>query len=201
MRMRAWIRNIMMLAGMLLCAAWWSLVAQGVQAHGGGTPQLVDAAIGEYRIFAWTQPEPLRAGEVHVTVSVTLPASAAVAPEAVDSAVRNAAVNVHFQPQDGSARPFTAAAQPQTSLGTVYYEADAEIPTAGDWAITVQVDGPHGAGDVMFQDVVRPARTVNWTVIGGVALGLLALIISVRSWQSRTAKQAPVSRHTGVQNA
>ena len=42
-------------------------------AHGGGTSQLSNAEAGPYRVFAWTTPEPWRAGEVHVTVAVTLP--------------------------------------------------------------------------------------------------------------------------------
>ena len=87
------------------------LVSTGrsVHAHGGGTPRLTAEPVGPYSLFAWTEPEPMRAGDVHVTLAVTTPPPA-------DAVVNNDVVNnLLEQPIDGAEavvtfRPATSAA-------------------------------------------------------------------------------------------
>ncbi|MEZ4620844.1 MAG: hypothetical protein R2867_35780 [Caldilineaceae bacterium] len=83
-------------------------------AHGGGTPRLTDVAAGPYRVFTWTQPEPLRVGEVHLTIGLTHDAAHAIT--ATDSAmtqpVTDAAVIVRFTPRDGSMAPIEKVRHP-----------------------------------------------------------------------------------------
>ena len=43
-------------------------------AHGGGTPRLTNAEAGPYRVYAWSEPDPLLAGDVHLSVVLTVPA-------------------------------------------------------------------------------------------------------------------------------
>lgn len=145
-------------------------------AHGGGTPQIVDGAAGPYRISVWTQPEPLRAGEVHLTIAVMEPQSAD--ENAPDQMILDAAVAVDFQPVDPSAaQPLHAEAELQSTFGSPYYEADVELPSEGEWRITVAATGDAGQGAVSFDGTVLPPYSVNWILLASIGLVFGAIII------------------------
>jgi len=175
----------LLILGMLLPFA---LPAQTAQAHGGGTPRLTNQAIGPYRLYAWTEPEPLRVGEAHVTIAVTQPAGADAQPGQIETPVSGASVLVTFTPLDGSGPAIEAPAVTQQALGDVYYETDTVLPFEGDWRISIAVEGPDGGGQGDFAVAVEAARQLNWTLIGigGILfLGVLGLIAA------RASKQTP----------
>ena len=156
-----------------------ALPAQTAQAHGGGTPRLTNQAIGPYRLYAWTEPEPLRVGDAHVTIAVTQPAGADAQPGQIETPVSGASVLVTFTPLDGSGPAIEAPAVTQQALGDVYYETDTVLPSEGDWRISIAVEGPDGGGQGDFAVAVEAARQLNWTLIGigGILLlGVLGLI-------------------------
>ncbi len=64
-----------------------------VLAHGGGTPQLTNAAVGPYLLSAWTNPDPAIVGELHITVALALAESG--------EAVTDPTVRVAASPQSG----------------------------------------------------------------------------------------------------
>jgi hypothetical protein len=130
--------------------------ARTAQAHGGGTLQLANAAAGSYRVSAWTEPEPPRAGTLHLSVAVSAPRPGAAEAEAGD-VVLDAAVRVQVQPLDGAGEMLTAQASRQDSANKFLYEADMELPEAGQWRVEVQVEGPAGAGVAGFDLQVLPA--------------------------------------------
>jgi hypothetical protein len=165
-----------------------ALPAQTAQAHGGGTPRLTNQAIGPYRLYAWTEPEPLRVGDAHVTIAVTQPAGADAQPGQIETPVSGASVLVTFTPLDGSGPAIEAPAVTQQALGDVYYETDTVLPSEGDWRISIAVEGPDGGGQGDFAVAVEAARQLNWTLIGigGILLlGVLGLIAA------RASKQTP----------
>ena len=141
-------------------------------AHGGGTSQLANAEAGPYRVFAWTTPEPWRAGEVHVTISVTLPPPAGTVIDdnqlsnMLDEPVSDAVVTVSLIPVDGTSAPIGISAVRQDLLGGAYFEADTELPGAGNWQVFIDVGGPLGEGRVDFMVTVLPAQRVNWLWLG-----------------------------------
>lgn len=157
-----------------------------VFAHGGGTPRLTDVAAGPYRLFAWTQPEPLRAGEVHVTIGVTL-AKQPTADEAtalMTQPVTDAAVTVQFVAVDGSTATLVRNAS-LGGIGAVYYEADASLPTAGPWRFIIEVRGPAGEGTAEFAEELLATRTVNWALIAGGGVLFVLLIALAALWNRR----------------
>ena len=156
--------------------------SSAVVAHGGGTPQLTDAEAGPYRIFAWTEPEPWRAGEVHLSVMVTLaPAPGTeedkrAAANRLDKPVNDAEVVVTFAPVDVPDGAMTLPAELQALGGNISYEIDTELPTAGTWQVAIAVDGEEGVGDAAFEVRVLPPRTVNvWITVGGALLAIVVL--------------------------
>ena len=112
---------------------------------------------GPYGVYAWTEPEPLRQGETHLTIGVTVQAENVAQSGQGEAAITDAVVNVTYTALDGSGVILAGQARAQDTLGSVYYEADMEIPTQGPWQITIAVDGPEGSGETAFiADVSAP---------------------------------------------
>lgn len=154
-------------------------------AHGGGTPRLTDEVAGPYRIYAWTQPEPLRVGEIHVTIGVTPAEDQAGVTTNGDlvQPVTDATVTLHFL----SVTDETSLTKVATvgGVGAVYYEADASLQTTGAWRFMIEVEGDAGRGQAEFIEELLPAHTVNWTLlISGAGLFVL-LIAFIGVWNRR----------------
>lgn len=142
-----------------------------VLAHGGGTPQLAAAPVGAYRVYAWTSPEPWRAGQVHTTVAVTLATS-----DSSEVPVSGAQVTVHYAPTSQPDAAIVAPAAEGVGTKVGFYEADADLPTTGEWQVTIQVAGPDGSGETAFTVQVLPADEFNWWLAGG---GLLLALVAI----------------------
>jgi hypothetical protein len=130
-------------------------------AHGGGTPRLIDVPVGPYRLYVWSSPEPLRVGDMHVTIAVV---EAAQTSAKLDEPVVDANVRVLLKPLNEQNEPFARAATNQTTLLQRYYETDFSIPAAGIWQAVIEVSGPAGAGSASFDVEVLPPRRLNWQI-------------------------------------
>jgi len=145
-------------------------------AHGGGTARLINAEAGPYRLFAWTQPEPLKAGEIHVSLAVTLAATETdEANRDRDIPVTDADLTLHFRSL-ATGEQFSVRATPEEDLGGFYYEADAQLATDGQWQVEVEVIGDEGQGRAEFVSEALPAGSRNWMLLGGAGAGLIVII-------------------------
>lgn len=159
------------IAGLVLGILWMA----GAAAHGGGTPQLTAAPAGPYHLFAWTTPEPWRVGAAHTTVAVTQPDAAGR-----DTPISGAAVTVLYAPADGAEPALRVTAVEGSGAQAGFYEADADLPAAGEWQVTILVTGPAGSGEAGFVNSVLPAESgVNWWFI---ALGIGGLALLATAW-------------------
>ena len=143
--------------------------AAPAQAHGGGTPQLVQAPSGPYQLYTWTNPDPPRAGIVHVTVALVDPAT--------QQPVLNADVQIVATPDEGN-QPVSAPATHENAVIKTYYEADLDLPAAGPWQFTVAHSDAAGSGSAGFTLDVQPAAR-NWRPI---AIGAVLAVIAVGAW-------------------
>jgi hypothetical protein len=138
-------------------------------AHGGGTARLVDEPVGPYRLYVWTRPEPIRVGTAHFTVGVfRRPAGSGE-----DQPVLDADVSLVLLPKDND-DGWRGPASREESVNKLYYEADVTIPETGEWQATVTVSGPGGSGSAQFDFVAQQAG-MNWSLIGGAAVVVIAL--------------------------
>jgi hypothetical protein len=173
----------------------WLLAGQTVLAHSGGTPRLTAAPVGPYRLYAWSDPEPWRVGEVHLSLVVAQPADNAATGGQVETPVADADVTVVLTPVAAPGQPITVRATPQEQLGTLYYEVDAALPTAGSWQVDIAVSGPNGGGDAGFTIEVLPAQRLNWWLVGGAGVTLLIAVALMGVWsRQRPAAAAPTRR-------
>ena len=156
-------------------------LAQPIQAHGGGVPQLTNAPAGPYRVSAWTQPDPPRAGTLHLSVAVSAPQPGAAEAEAGD-VVLDATVRVQAHRLDGAGETLTAQASRRDSANKLLYEADMELPDAGQWRVQVQVEGPAGAGVAGFDLQVLPAPANPLAALGWPLWAGLGLAVALGVW-------------------
>ena len=187
----------------LLCSLLLLPYSRPLAAHGGGTPRLTNVPVGPYHLYAWSDPEPWRAGEVHLSLAVTRP-NPDTSSNQVEIPVTDVEITVTYTPVDNngidsSSAPVVVKAVRQEFLSDFYYEADPVLERVGDWQITIDVAGPDGSGSTQFPMETLPARSLNWTLIGAaggvvvVALALLAI------WSRSQQPVQPAHRqHRGV---
>lgn len=166
------------------CFMATALLTVPLYAHGGGVPRLTDEVAGPYRLFAWTQPDPLRVGDMHLSIGVVAAAKNAAG---LDEAVTDATVTVYLAPMTGELAPIQVVALLQEQLGSYYYEADASLPTTGEWRFTIEVSGASGNGSAAFVGEVLSARQLNWYLIVIASLLLVALLGLIGLWNRMQA--------------
>ncbi|MCS6828355.1 MAG: hypothetical protein NZ553_17195 [Caldilinea sp.] len=180
---------------LLLVLVWLMIAANGrpAAAHGGGTPQIVDVPAGPYRLFAWTTPDPWRAGEVaHITVAVTrVDAAGQVFP------VADAQVTIRLASEMQPEQIVALSAQPVSAVATGFYELDYKLPSDGLWRIEVEARGAEGVGVVAFAMEVEPAASsLRWFwFVGALAAASVAfgLLLARRR---RSSQEQTVARRT-----
>ena len=155
-------RRLLVLSSVFV--VWAFGLSLTVLAHGGGTPQLTNEPVGSYLLSAWTNPNPAVVGDVHVT--------AAVAEASTGAAVTDPVVHVTAVQVSGAGAPIAAEATHDDAEIPIFYEADLEVPTPGDWRFALAVEGAQGAGTAAFTLSVRPAGP-NWLVLGLVGVGVV----------------------------
>lgn len=158
------------------------LGVRSVWAHGIGTPVKINIPSGPYLLSIWTDPDPLRVDETHVTVAV-------MEPETQAPIVTGVQVRVQLTAVADESLSFTATASADNSANRLLYAAIFEnLPTDGRWRGLVSVDGPAGAGKgVPFEVEVMPPAPFNWLWPGIGGMVVLLLVWWVHSWR----RQAP----------
>ncbi|MGB1251189.1 MAG: hypothetical protein ACPG8W_11280, partial [Candidatus Promineifilaceae bacterium] len=140
-----------------------ALTPQLALAHGGGVPFISNEPLGEFVASVWLDPDPLAAGQIHVTVGL--------AKE--QSVVLNQVVQVQMRSQRGVVSE--ALATHEQATNRFFYEADFEFLEAGTYELKVSVEGQ--ADQLSLADIV--IQEPSWTRspwVGGVALGIVAAI-------------------------
>jgi len=165
-----------------LLALWgfcvWLAAASISHAHGGGAPQLTNAEVGPYWISVWTQPDPPRVGDLHLTAALAEPGAADAPLKEAGAPILGASIEVQLRPLDRPGEVISTVASHEKAVNKLFYEADLLIPHPGRWQATLKVYGPDGgSGSVGFELEVEERVTVNlsWLLIGGVVI-FLALI-------------------------
>jgi hypothetical protein len=174
--------------------------ARPVQAHGGGEPQLVNAQAGPYRVSAWTQPEPIRVGRMHLSVAVSESPGPGSSGEETGDLVLDAAVRVQMNPMNRPGPALVTSATREDAVNKLLYEADMELPAEGQWQVVISVEGAAGTGSASFNIEVLPSlasnaltalgtfRTLRWPVWAGLALVLLTVGWSVQTFRGQALK-------------
>jgi hypothetical protein len=172
-------RFLISLAGLLIALA--VPTAQGA-AHGGGTPRLVNQPAGPYQLSAWTQPDPIRTGDLHVTAAVTEPGSGA--PNLF------ARVEVAIYPSGAAEDLRFVEAFRGANPNKLLHDVDLGIPASGDYQVTIRVTGSAGTGQAGFELSVLPASRgvpeYGVVLMGALAIGLI--LVSIHLFFPKSSK-------------
>lgn len=166
---RLWLKRLTALVAFVLAL---SLSTSTARAHGGGTAQLTNEDIGPYWISVWTSPEPVREGTLHVTVSVAEPGEEG--ERQAGPPVLDATVDLLLIPPEGTMDAVSAEATTEQSANKLFYEADMQLPAAGEWRAQIDVQGEEGSGQAAFDLAVQPAQNSSLLLPGGAALLVIA---------------------------
>lgn len=169
-----------------------------VYAHGGGTPRLTNEPAGPYRLYVWSSPEPLRVGEVHMTLAVVLPPEDSQTIDEsslfndLDQVVTGADIELTFVPVSpsslSSADDVIEAIRVKvfpSEINPLYYEMDTELPIAGEWQISIDIAGKLGTGTATFPAQIEDALLLDWGILAGVVVLLGFIILIGRSFSGQ----------------
>lgn len=153
---------------------------RSIQAHGGGVPQLINAEAGPYWVSVWTQPDPIRVGDFHVTVAVSEAPKPGASTREAGELVLDATVLVQAEPVSQVGETLVAPATRDNAVNKLFYEADLTLPAEGLWRVDIQVNGAAGAGNAGFDIEALPPSAFNtllrfgWPLWAGLGLVLVA---------------------------
>jgi hypothetical protein len=174
------------LAGLALLLAF---AAPAASAHGGGAPQLVNAEAGPYWVSVWTQPDPIRVGEFHVTVAVSEAPQPGAGTREAGELVLDATVLVQAAPVSQGGETLIAPATRDNAVNKLFYEADLPLPAEGPWQVDIQVSGRAGAGDVGFGIEALPPSAVSTLLgLGWPLWAGLGLVLVAAGWWTQMAR-------------
>ena len=152
-------------------------------AHGGGVVRLTNVEAGPYWVSAWSEPDPLRVGQAHISVAVSKPTESGEGYREAGPPVLDATVQVQFTAVDHNGETLMGRATHEGATNKLFYEADLELPKAGRWQVKIAVEGPEGSGSATFEAQVAPPTAFNWTWIGGLGVVALAAVWVVRKFR------------------
>ncbi|MEM7031403.1 MAG: hypothetical protein AAF629_17710 [Chloroflexota bacterium] len=168
----------------LLLLMLLSYVRPEISAHGGGTPQFVNADIGPYWISTWMRPSPPTTDEFHLTVALTEPTDPTAALREAGPPILNATIQIQLQLVSDTTIRVSGIASHENATNKFLYEADLNLPQAGTWQGEIIVEGPDGGqGTILFETTSINAAPINiaWIILAGVVIFALALWLLRRS--------------------
>ena len=118
----------------------------------GGTVRLSQTQ-GPYRITALTSPNPFRCGPVEINVLVQ--------DATTGDALPDAKVHLSLAPRDEPDEARLYVAHSGATTNKLFHSATFELPTAGEWTVAIDVEGPAGAARTSF-DVTAGDRLPRW---------------------------------------
>ena len=136
----------------------WAPAPMPVLGHGGGEPFLSDVQAGPYSLYVWLDPLPAQTGELHVTVSVNLPAT--------DGSEPVTGLNVLMRAIHPDGGVVEAPATHDNALNKLFYEGRLGLEQAGTWTIELLIgDGPDQVAHAVAVDVA--AKPSAWQAFLG----------------------------------
>jgi hypothetical protein len=141
-----------------------------IRARGDGGTLRFSEAKGGYLVSVFTLPAPFRAGIVDISVLVQEAETGAPVPQAQVTVVMS-------RPDQA---PLAYAATSTAATNKLMRAAQFELPTSGSWALSVHVEGPHGAVEFGWEleaaePMPRWRELWPWLGLPGFALVLFAV--------------------------
>ena len=117
----AW-RNLVCFFASLTLLLLWTLP---LNAHGLGIAQFINVSFGTQLVSVWADPDPLRVGEVHVTVALSDPDTL--------SPILGEEISVQLTYLEDSTVKIVSSALNSNASNKLFYEARFNVTDEGEW--------------------------------------------------------------------
>lgn len=142
------------------------IVASGRVAANGGTIQVSDYRSGPYDLTVFTSSSPIVVGIVDVSVAVQRAGTSDI--------VQDATVWVRAEPVDHAGQAGEFPATHELATNKLFYAANVELATPGQWRLDVRVESPLGEGSTQFEvEVAEPTLLDSPLLWAALALPLV----------------------------
>lgn len=165
---------------LVILVALCLLAAPSVRAN-GGTVQVADQPAGPYVVTVFTSPSPVRAGAVDVSVLVQ---------DQARQPVDDAQVTVTTEPINHGGPGGSYPATRDQADNKLYYAAKFNLPAAGQWRFTVDVQGQRGGGATAFALEAGGASVISPPLL----VALLLLVPLGIAWRLAQAQRQRLRR-------
>ena len=155
------------------------LAIVGTAMANGGTLQVSREPAGPYLVTVFTDPSPVRVGDVDVSVLVERAGS--------DDLVQDARVTLTATPVGQVYSGGTFEATHEQATNKLFYAAKFDLTAEGTWRIDVLVSGDAGQGVTAFETLVEPVGLFDRPLVRLVLLvGIPAAVALWWSFRSRS---------------
>lgn len=169
--------KIVKLAGLLALVLAWAAFVVPAWAHTGGVLYLANEPAGPYEISTWVLPQLLTTAEpAHLDILVLKPVPDG---QATQDFVLGADILVRASSLEGDLVVVESPATNIDALNELFYESFLDLEKAGTWQFEIIVNSSDGVGQASFEAVVERESNINWYLIGGAALVVIAAAIFV----------------------
>lgn len=132
----------------MLTVASLALASGAGDAHADGGALRFSGTCGPYEVAVFTEPTPLRAGPVDLSVFVQDAETGRV--------VDGAEISVTLRRDEAPTGALRAAATRGAATNKLLYAAHADLPDAGTWNVKIQIHGQAGQADAELVLVAGP---------------------------------------------
>jgi hypothetical protein len=163
-----------------LLAIWALLSCRSLAMADGGTVRLLEQK-GDYQIAVFTEPTPLRAGLVDISVLIQ--------QADTQSPISEVEVTIEARRRGDAGPTISHPATTEAATNKLFRAATFELPEAGWWDLEVSIDGPLGMTQARFDvEVAEPLPPylamwpwVCWPVLPILVFGAHQFLVRRRS--------------------
>lgn len=180
----SWRKAICLFACLALLLLW----TFPLSAHGLGIAQFINTPFGSQLVSIWADPDPLRIGDVHITVALSDPET--LAP------ILGEEVSIQLTYLEDSTVTIVSPALNSNASNKLFYEARFNVADEGAWEGEVLLNGsenpPENLTFVLNILPPEPVFTLWW--FGRNVLVLLLFYWLVSIWRKSQKSKKPLSR-------
>ena len=180
----SWRKVVCFFTSLTLLLSW----ALPLSAHGLGIAQFINVPFGTQLVSVWADPDPLRVGEVHVTVAISDPET--LAP------ILGEEISVQLTYLEDSTVKIVSSALNSNASNKLFYEARFNVANEGEWEGEIFLNDSENQSDnlTFLLNVLSPEPVFTLWWFGRNALILLLFGWLVIIWKRAQKLNKRLSR-------
>ena len=176
----SWRKVVCFFACSTLLLSW----ALPLSAHGLGIAQFINVPFGTQLVSVWADPDPLRVGEVHVTVAISDPDT--LAP------ILGEEISVQLTYLEDSTVKIVSSALNSNASNKLFYEARFNVTDEGEWEGEIFLnDSENLSENLTFMLIILPPEpifTLWWFIRNALVVLLFYWLVIIWKRSQKSTK-------------